>query len=237
MATDNLTPRTIEIPLTKGYVAIVDEQDADLALFKWNAVDFKHANSVYASGYTDTHKPNRLVTFIHIVIMRRMLGTPIPEGYQVDHENRNGLDNSRSNLRLATAAQNMMNKGLTSANQSGYKGVCFDHNTWKANIWVNGKSKHIGTYENAFDAAIAYNHAAKEHFGVFAYFNPIDGWELMQPIKREKPKTKSGYPHVMYRWQSKNWIARMTTNGKRTTLGYFKTPELAYQAYCEAIKE
>lgn len=51
---------------------------------------------------------------------------------QVDHINHDGLDNRKENLRIVTNSQNGMNRRLTSANTSGYKGVSFDRGAYRA---------------------------------------------------------------------------------------------------------
>ncbi|MCH7686587.1 MAG: HNH endonuclease [Planctomycetes bacterium] len=46
-----------------------------------------------------------------------------------DHINRNRLDNRDENLRFVTFSQNQINKGLSTRNTSGFKGVCFCRTT------------------------------------------------------------------------------------------------------------
>ena len=58
--------------------------------------------------------------------------------------------------------------------------------SWTATIRVDGKAIYLGAYLIAKDAGIAYNHAAKEHFGEFAAFNDIPGWEAVQPIRKKR---------------------------------------------------
>jgi hypothetical protein len=47
----------------------------------------------------------------------------------------------------------------------------------------------------------------------------------------------SGYKGVGWHKSNEKWRARIRINKKRVNLGYFETPELAYQAYCNKAKE
>ncbi len=78
-------------------------------------------------------------------------------GLEVDHINRDPLDNRRSNLRQATHTLNMQNRGMTSLNTSGHTGVCFWRlkRLWKATITENGSIHHLGYFKNKIDAVNA----------------------------------------------------------------------------------
>lgn len=93
----------------------------------------------------------------------------------VDHINRNGLDNRRENLRLATRAENNRNSRKRTINPCKYKGVTWRHYNQKfvASITVAGKKKHLGSFKNQEEAAKAYDAAAKQFFGNFARGNFI----------------------------------------------------------------
>jgi hypothetical protein len=91
----------------------------------------------------------------------------------VDHANGNGLDNRRSNLRLATGTQNNANRRLASNSTSGFKGVNLYKRTgrWRAHIAIHRQQKHLGYFRTAEEAARAYDIAALALFGEFALIN------------------------------------------------------------------
>lgn len=94
---------------------------------------------------------------------------------QVDHKDRNGLNNQKSNLRAATASQNSANRGPAITNTYGYKGISFEgrRDKWVAKIKVNYRKLHLGYFKTKEEAALAYNEAALKYFGEFAYQNII----------------------------------------------------------------
>lgn len=94
---------------------------------------------------------------------------------QIDHVDNNPRNNHLDNLRAATSSENMAwgPKSTNSNNTSGFRGVCLDRRNkkWHARIMVNRKSKHLGYFEEKLDAARAYDEAARELFGEFAFSN------------------------------------------------------------------
>lgn len=101
---------------------------------------------------------------MHLVIAKRidLIG-------QIDHEDRNPLNNQRSNLRVATKAQNNANKRKHKNSTSVYKGVSWNSEKHKWVVYV--QSKNLGYFESELDAALAYDLEAKKRFGVFAVLN------------------------------------------------------------------
>jgi len=87
---------------------------------------------------------------------------------EIDHKNRDPLDDRIGNLRLATNSQNQANR--KSSNPSGFKGVRRHKRSgaWYAEISVNGASVHIGSFGTPEEAHDAYASAASRHHGEFA---------------------------------------------------------------------
>lgn len=107
------------------------------------------------------------------IYMHRMVMSA-PDGVQVDHINRNPLDNRIENLRFCSSVENNRNRA-SSTGLSKYKGVTFDkrRKKWYAQTKLSGKRVHLGTFENERDAAIAYNVYAQRNFGEFALLNEV----------------------------------------------------------------
>lgn len=74
----------------------------------------------------------------------------------IDHENGDPSDNRISNLRLATQKQNLRNRGLSSNNTSGYKGVSWhkSRKKWCSYVEINSRTYNLGSYENVEEAAV-----------------------------------------------------------------------------------
>jgi hypothetical protein len=150
--------------------AAVDTDDFELLdEMRW------HLNGGYvATTITIYPSPNRLQVYpyLHRIIMNA------PDGMEVDHINHDKLDNRKSNLRLATGSQNNQNR-LPKPGKI-FKGFSWrsDAKSWAARIWDVKKPPgkrlvHLGYFKTEIEAAAAYNAAARELFGEFAYLNQI----------------------------------------------------------------
>lgn len=159
-----------QIKLTQGKVALVDDEDYEwLSQWKWRIR--KGRNTFYADAHIDTTRKNRNKSFImHRLIMK----LDFDDKRQIDHINGNGLDNRKKNLRICTNQENSFN-GLKKNGLNKYKGVSWSKrmNKYRAYIKVNYKQKHLGSFDNEINAAIAYNNAAKKLHGEFAKLNKI----------------------------------------------------------------
>lgn len=90
----------------------------------------------------------------------------------VHHVNGNGLDNRRENLRVITQSENIAAKHRE-ANSTGYRGVYLrkSDGRYVAEIKVDGRKRHLGSYANPWAAGQAYNAAATEAWGDMAVLN------------------------------------------------------------------
>jgi hypothetical protein len=119
------------------------------------------------------YKNHRLVFLYHNGYLPKTL----------DHINRIKTDNRIENLREATRPENNRNASKRKDNTSGFKGVVWDKpaNKWRSYINVHGKRHRLGYFADVVDAAQAYNLAAEQYFGEFAYFNGLpndQSWEI-----------------------------------------------------------
>lgn len=158
---------TREIPLTRGYVALVDNEDYErIAVHRWQ-VNFSNrpgrGRLLYANRHT-TVEGVKESFFMHRVI----LGPK--RGEVVHHVNGDGLDNRRANLRFCTTAINVAG-GEWRRGLSGYRGVSLDHGKWAAQISYQGKTVHIGRFSGSVEAALAYDQVCLELRGEFAVLN------------------------------------------------------------------
>lgn len=155
----------IEIELTQGQVALIDDEDLEVvSKYKWHARWDPCTKSFYA--VTNIRKPDGSRTTLQM--HREIMGAK--KGEQVDHIYHQTLDNRKSELRLCTPSQNQYNRGTQSTNTSGFKGVSWDKkwSKWLAGIKLNGKTINLGRYDTPELAHEAYCKAAAEHHGEFA---------------------------------------------------------------------
>jgi hypothetical protein len=171
-----------EIKLTQGKVALVDDEDFEyLNRFKWQAAKKRH--TFYA-----VRTVNRISIRMHRVIMN------YPLGFEVDHKNGNGLNNTRNNLRICSRRQNSFNVPCRSI--SGFKGVGKDKNGYQSAITVNGKRIYLGWYFDPIEAAKKYDLAALKYFGKFAYLNfPQSFPQRQQANAPDSPRTYDASEH------------------------------------------
>ena len=156
---------TKEIVLTKGKVALVDDDDFDeLNKFKWCANESPTTKGLF---YVLRNGGNKTHVFMHRIIMN------VHKGEYVDHINRDGCDNRKCNLRVCTHSQNIHNHKLFKNNTSGLHNVYWSKHAkkWRAYVRENKKKIMLGSFDTKDDAGRAYDKRAKELYGEFAVLN------------------------------------------------------------------
>ena len=113
-------------------------------------------------------------------MLHRLIMNP-PDGLDVDHKNGNRTDCRRKNMRICTRSQNLYNTRLHDRNSSGVKGVYFSNskNRWIAEISVNKKRKHLGSFVDFNDAVIKRMDAEKQYFGEYSFYLREGGCEVI----------------------------------------------------------
>ncbi len=162
----------------EGLIVLVDDDMYD----QLNANKWQLNNSGYVSR-TNIRNGKAHMLFMHHVVM------PKKEGYQIDHINRDKLDNRRSNLRYVTRSQQIANKGSHKGSRSKYKGVTYNpknkYSKWMANISVDKIGICLGSFDSEEVAARAFNVAAESIHGKYAYLNDVPS-DLHVPTKEER---------------------------------------------------
>ena len=161
----------------KGEEIKVDDEDYEyLNQFIWFIHKYK------TNSYAETGHNN--------IRMHRMILNLTDHKVLVDHRDKDGLNNQRYNLRVATKSTNAMNKEANG--EIKYKGVIVDRTKQKyfhkgsgeyriantkekirARIKVDGKSINLGCFNTIEEAALAYNEAAIKYHGEFAVLNKL----------------------------------------------------------------
>ena len=150
-----------KIPLTQWKFALVDDEDfEELAKYKWCYNDYIW--KWYALRNKKVEKK-----YVSMLMHREIVNAP--KWMMVDHIDWNGLNNQRSNLRVCTNSENLMNRGMTKQNKYGYKWITLIKGTkkFKAVIWVGWRRIHIWYFYTPEEAYKAYCNAAKKYHGEF----------------------------------------------------------------------
>ena len=164
-----------EIPLSGGSTALIDDEDYSyLSRWKWHNGGGYAVRTEYETIMV-THQGKRRKVFIpqRIIMAREIMRAP--SGRKVIHLNGDNLDNSRANLALAGNGDIKHRRGKQAGCSSKYKGVIYQKNVgkWRARITIDGKLTCLGLYDTEKEAALAYNEAAKKHYGELARLNEV----------------------------------------------------------------
>ena len=154
-----------KIPLNKGLFVLVDNEDFDwLSRFTWHA--HYHGGTFYAR--TNVRECGKQ----HGVYMHKLIMGSNADGMDIDHEDGDGWNNQRSNLRICEHIQNCRNRKPNKNCVSKFKGVMLHAGgKYRARIVVNGKRVCLGLFVLEEDAARAYDAAVIIHYGQFYRLN------------------------------------------------------------------
>lgn len=160
--------RTVLLNLTRGMVALIDAVDLPRVLTRGWCVQALPGGRFYVKGW---NRERRQIEYLHRFLLNA------PAGQHIDHQNGNGLDNRRVNLRFATPSQNCANQHVrrTRTKSSRFKGVSWRayYQRWCAEVHCEGR-RYTRSFLNEEDAARWYNATAREVFGEFALLNAVD---------------------------------------------------------------
>ena len=158
---------TRRLLLNGGHEALIDEDDYAGVVSAGGWFAHAAANCMYVRRNVSLPETGRRTEQLHSFLLP---GVP-----RIDHVNGDGLDNRRSNLRPASAAENARNRRVRSDSSTGYKGVFrgrSTHRPWGARISLpSGSRLYLGGHATPEEAAMIYDRAAVEHFGEFARLN------------------------------------------------------------------
>lgn len=139
----------------------------ELNKYNWQFMGFGHRKRVYRNA---SQEEIRCGSKKNIAMHRQIMNFP---EYEVDHIDRDPLNNTDTNLRVASTLQNSYNRGKRKNTSSKYKGVSFDQGTkkWQSNVTVAKKRVYLGLYESEEYAAKVRDGAAIALHKEFAVLN------------------------------------------------------------------
>lgn len=165
-----------------------------------------------------------------IYLHRWLLG--VTDAMQVDHINGNGLDNRRSNLRIVTPSENLLNRvNHTTVGASGFVGVALvnDSGNWRAYVNVSDRQVSIGVWPTVELAASARDHYVRTNHPTARLNYPKGAPHTADEIEAAKiSKPKSLTPNV--REKAGAFEAFGRRDGKRIYIGRFATQAEAIAA-------
>lgn len=95
--------------------------------------------------------------YAHRIVMLLTAGMSLESSFDVDHIDRNRLNNNKENLRAVSHHHNGFNLAQVKKTDSGISGVNrkHAHGNWEARIKFSGNTIHLGTYCELWDAICA----------------------------------------------------------------------------------
>ena len=150
----------MQLDLTNGFVATIDDEDAELvAGYSWSAKRSK--SNWYAVGYRGEER---------VLLHRLILG--VDEESMVDHRDRDTMNNRRANLRRSTNRQNARNRGPGRQNRSGFKNISLSvvkgYRYWLVTVKGDAPKPFTKRFKHIGDAVACAKAKRLELHGEFA---------------------------------------------------------------------
>jgi hypothetical protein len=144
------------VELTQGEWMLADDIDRVREILSQNSFHY------HSTGYAYSHAGK---------FHRLLLGSP--EGFEIDHINRNRTDNRVDNLRIVTSSENHRNISRYKNNQTGFAGVSYisSRKAYRARITHDGRSfsKYFSCKKHGREEALrlagAWRRQKKEELG------------------------------------------------------------------------
>lgn len=193
------------VPLSLGKFAAIHKDDyPKIANFTWRV--------------QTTRRPGKFYAFTTISMHRLITGAGL--GELVDHQNNNGLDNRRSNLRLCDWSSNHANIHAVRS-VAGYKGVFINQETgaYGARLAFRGKRIYLGSFDTPEEAARAYDAEALKTCGEFAKLNFPDRIGTPPPKTRQEKRSRPVYSDRGERWDTTRLAAEALSTTPKSVGG------------------
>ena len=154
---------TIKSKKHGNFEILIDKEDQERVMqYNWS---ISKINGKYFR--IECRFPTKKLVRLHRFIMNCKPGDP-----EIDHKNRNPLDNRKENLRICTRNENMRNIKSPKKNKHGYIGIYKWQKYFRGCLSVNNKTVHLpGYFNTAEEAAKARDILAHKISGEFAILN------------------------------------------------------------------